>query len=132
MNTSRTGAWVLKERPIIACSWYIIDAYSVPSPVEVKSRRCGDRGPYPGEKAQLFAYCLLVEEMTGKPVFSGVIQFADRQWAVPFWAAERRKILAILDEMRALQGAVSVRRNHSQAGKCRGCGFRAVCGQALA
>jgi CRISPR-associated exonuclease Cas4 len=113
---------------------YVIDAGGAPSPVEVKSRSAGARGPYPGEKAQLYAYCLLVEEMTGKPVTSGVIQFADRQWTVPFGAAERREILGILGEMRALQGAANVRRSHSHAGKCRGCGFNAagVCGRALA
>ena len=29
----------------------------------MKSRACGAKGPYPGEEAQLFAYCLLVEDV---------------------------------------------------------------------
>jgi CRISPR-associated exonuclease Cas4 len=110
---------------------YVVAPSGSPMPVEVKSRHCGERGPYPGEKGQLYAYCLLVEEMTGKAVSCGVIQFSDRQWTVPFGEAERREILALLGEMRALQGATDVRRSHSRAGRCRGCGFRAVCGEAL-
>jgi CRISPR-associated exonuclease Cas4 len=102
-------------------------------PVEVKSRSSGGRGPYPGETAQLFAYCLLVEEVTGEPVRSGVIAFADRRWPVAFGKRERRDILSILADMRDMQGRAAVSRDHAQAGKCRGCGFRAadVCGQAL-
>jgi CRISPR-associated exonuclease Cas4 len=42
-------------------------------PVEVKSRACGDRGPYEGEVAQLVAYCLLVEDVLGEPVPYGVL-----------------------------------------------------------
>ncbi len=102
-------------------------------PVEVKSRSSGVRGPYPGEKAQLFAYCLLIEEVTDERIRSGVIEFADRKWSVAFGRRERREILGILEDMRDLQGRAEVGRSHAQAGKCRECGFRAadVCGQAL-
>jgi CRISPR-associated exonuclease Cas4 len=102
-------------------------------PVEVKSRSCGGKGPYPSETAQLFAYCLLVEDVMGEPVREGRLQFPDQTWAVAFGADQRRMILAVLDEMRHAQGAPNVQRNHTHAGKCRGCGFRApnVCGQAL-
>jgi hypothetical protein len=63
---------------------------------------------------------LLVEEMTGKRVSSGVIQLADRKWSMPFGAAERREILGMLNEMRAFQGAADVRRSHAGTGKCMG------------
>lgn len=112
---------------------YVIRTPEGAIPVEVKSRACGAQGPYPGERAQLFAYCLLVEEVIGEKVRSGEIQFADRKWSVTWGVEQRRTILGILDEMRAMQGAADVKRSHTQAGKCRGCGFRApsVCGQAL-
>jgi hypothetical protein len=53
---------------------------------------------------------------------------------VPFGHRERRALLAILAEMRELEGAADVRRSHNHAGKCRGCDFNApaICGQALA
>jgi CRISPR-associated exonuclease Cas4 len=113
---------------------YIVRVADSLVPVEVKSRSCGARGPYPSERAQLFAYCLLVEEAVGERIRSGVVEFADRKWPVAFGDRERREILHILEEMRSMQGRAEVSRSHSQAGKCRGCGFRAsdVCGQALA
>ena len=112
---------------------YIVRTKDGLVPVEVKSRESGARGPYPSEKAQLFAYCLLVEEVMGEPVRSGVIAFANRRWPVAFGERERRDILGILADMRSMRGRAVVSRDHAQAGKCRGCGFRApdVCGQAL-
>jgi CRISPR-associated exonuclease Cas4 len=112
---------------------YVIRTTDGAIPVEVKSRSCGPRGPYAGEKAQLYAYCLLIEDVMGAPVRAGVIQFADRKWPVIFGDEQRQDILGILAEMRQLQGAADVRRSHANAGKCRGCGYRPVdiCGQAL-
>jgi CRISPR-associated exonuclease Cas4 len=100
-------------------------------PIELKSRSCG-RGPYDGEKAQLFAYCLLVEETLGKPVSSGILKHADRDLTVPFGERERAWVSSLLEEMRSCQNSRDVPRSHSHAGKCRGCGVRASCDQALA
>jgi CRISPR-associated exonuclease Cas4 len=112
---------------------YIIRARDGTFPLEVKSRRCGT-GPRDSELAQIWAYCLLVEEEAGTPVRFGLLQYADRKWPVPFGHRERRALLAILAEMRELEGAADVRRSHNHAGKCRGCDFNApaICGQALA
>jgi CRISPR/Cas system-associated exonuclease Cas4 (RecB family) len=72
----------------------------------------------------------------GIPARSGSAsyKYADRKWPVPFGHRERRALLAILAEMRELEGAADVRRSHNHAGKCRGCDFNApaICGQALA
>ena len=113
---------------------YVVQTPDGAVPIEVKSRACGAKGPYPGEEAQLFAYCLLVEDVTGGPVRAGILQFADRQWPLTFGERERRRLLGILDEMRDARQERDVKRSHAQAGKCRGCGFRAadVCGQSIA
>ncbi|MGE4043416.1 MAG: hypothetical protein AB7F35_01090 [Acetobacteraceae bacterium] len=127
------------ERPLVSHRYRltgkpdcIIRARAGTFPLEVKSRRCGT-GPRAGEVAQVWAYCLLVEEETGTPVRFGMLQYADRKCTVPFGDQERRQILAILQEMRMLEGAPDVGRSHDHAGKCRRCGFNApgVCGQAL-
>ncbi len=112
---------------------YIVKTDAGPVPVELKSRSCGERGPYEGEKAQLFAYCLLVEEAWGTSVKSGIIKFRDREWNVPFGDQERRWIIGTLDRMRRAEGQRDVPRDHKQAARCRRCGYRApeVCGQAL-
>jgi CRISPR/Cas system-associated exonuclease Cas4 (RecB family) len=44
-------------------------------PAEIKSRACGSRGPHPSERAQLLAYCLLVEEAFNASVHAGVLQY---------------------------------------------------------
>ena len=98
-------------------------------PVEVKSRACGKWGPYEGERAQVLAYCLLVEEEFGGRVSHGVIEYRDRRVTVPFGERERREIVALLAEMEAMREA---HRSHSQAARCRSCGFRGRCSEALA
>jgi CRISPR-associated exonuclease Cas4 len=102
-------------------------------PVEVKSRSCGRSGPHDGEKAQLFAYCLLLEDATGGAVRSGVIEYGNCHHRVPFGDTERNWILGILAEMRAAGCARDVARNHRHARRCAACGFRngGTCGQAL-
>jgi len=55
----------------------------------------------------------------GEPVPHGILQFVDREVPVPF------------TEMRGLDGAGDVHRDHEHAGKCRTCGFRAGCGEGV-
>jgi CRISPR/Cas system-associated exonuclease Cas4 (RecB family) len=102
-------------------------------PVEVKSRSCGKSGPYDGEKAQLCAYCLLVEELTGTTVRFGVIQYVDRECRVPFGNRERSYIADLLARIRQAKSLVQIGRSHTHARRCQTCGFRSadVCGQAL-
>jgi CRISPR/Cas system-associated exonuclease Cas4 (RecB family) len=99
-------------------------------PVEVKSRSFG-RGPHDGEKAQLFACCLLVEEW-GQPVRERILQYADREMRMPFGDNERAWLLGLIAEMQRYESAADVARSLSQARKCQRCGVRANCGQALA
>lgn len=98
-------------------------------PIEVKSRACGRRGPYPGERAQLLAYCLLVEEQFGGTVHAGVLQYRNRNVTVPFGDKERHEIIALLKEVDAVRDP---RRSHGQAARCRACGFSGDCAEALA
>lgn len=107
---------------------YVVREASGLVPVEVKSRACGPRGPYASERAQLLAYCLLTEEALGGNVISGVLEYRDRRIVVPFGATERQEITALLTRMEAERDA---HRSHDQAGRCRGCGFRTQCDEAL-
>jgi len=97
-------------------------------PVEVKSRACGAHGPYPGERAQLLAYCLLAEEALGERVAAGDLRYRDRTVSVPFRDRERREITALLQ---AMEGDRDAHRSHDQAARCRRCGFRDRCDEAL-
>jgi len=60
------GATLVSRRyGLIGRPDYVIRTKDVVCPVEFTSRSSGRRGPYPGDMAQLFSYCLLVEEVTG-------------------------------------------------------------------
>lgn len=98
-------------------------------PVEVKSRACGPRGPYASERAQLLAYCLLTEDALGGTVTSGLLEYRDRRVVIPFGESERQEIAALLMQMDMERDA---HRSHQQAARCRGCGFRTQCSEALA
>jgi CRISPR/Cas system-associated exonuclease Cas4 (RecB family) len=113
---------------------YVLATPEGMAPVELKRRRSLKGGPRDGDRAQLYTYCLLLEDTRGVTVHQGYIEYSDRRYAVPFGSKERRYIIGVLDEMRGRRRAANVGRDHAHAGKCRACGFNApgICGQELA
>ena len=110
---------------------YILEERGELIPMERKSRTLTAFGPYDGERLQLAAYCLLLEEHTGRPVHRGRLEYRNRTVDVPFDAALRAALLETLHELKQLRRAREVRRNHSQPARCRGCGFRQRCADSL-
>jgi CRISPR-associated exonuclease Cas4 len=98
-------------------------------PVEVKSRKNTTGQSYPGERDQVLAYCLLVEGALGGTVSHGQLQYANGRVDVPFGPREREHIVALLEYMDDVQ---EPHRSHNQAARCRKCGFRDQCSEALA
>lgn len=99
-------------------------------PIEVKPTRRAAQ-PYESDVLQLAAYCLLVEDTTGRPPPSGLIVYADRQWEIPYTDGLRTALLATLDAIRADRRAADVPRSHAIPARCRACGFRTECGQEM-
>jgi CRISPR-associated exonuclease Cas4 len=99
-------------------------------PVEVKSTPAPEI-PYLGHLLQLAAYCLLIEEATGRTPPHGLLKYADALYEVDFTQELRRELLDTMAEMRQDRLAENVKRNHHQPGKCLACGFRDVCEEAL-
>jgi CRISPR-associated exonuclease Cas4 len=64
-------------------------------PVELKSRTSPENGPARSHLVQVWAYCLLVEDWTGRSPPFGVLRYADREYRVPWDAEARRDLLAI-------------------------------------
>jgi CRISPR-associated exonuclease Cas4 len=101
-------------------------------PVELKSGKAPRTGPHKAQLAQLAVYCLLIEDQFQTTVVEGIIEFSDSSITVPFNSQMRAWILSLIDEVQeAKQQGARPRRSHNQPGRCRGCGFRESCREAL-
>jgi CRISPR-associated exonuclease Cas4 len=125
------------ERPLVAARYglvgkpdYLIERGGAMIPVEVKPGRQAPH-PYPSDLMQLAAYCLLVEATTGHAPPYGYLRYANATFRLVYTPAVRRRLVALLAEMRELLDADDVARSHDDPRRCAGCGFRAVCDDAL-
>jgi CRISPR-associated exonuclease Cas4 len=96
-------------------------------PVELKSRPAPARGPFPSHLVQLAAYCLLIEETTGRAPPFGVLRYRDREVVVPYDTTARRRVL----EARAGRIARYDGRATPSPAKCAGCPWSPSCDASL-
>ncbi len=106
---------------------YLIETRDGPVPVEIKSRNSPRVGPRDGDVAQLTAYCVLVEEVTGTAPPHGIVEYSDRHWRIEYTPQARRELLQVVNDIRESQDWGSIHRSHNQPARCRACGFRNVC-----
>ena len=109
---------------------YLVLERGVPCPVEVKPGRT-DNHPRDGDVLQLGAYCLLVEETERRRPPHGYLRYADRTFEVPYTDELRAAVLEVLEDMRRDLAEAEVLPRHEEAGRCRACGFREECGEAM-
>jgi len=126
------------ERPLVSRSCgltgkpdYLVETANGLIPVELKSRNCSRSGPHAGEVAQVTAYCVLGEDTFGATPPHGILQYADRAWPVRYNQTDRKRLLHTLDEMREARNCRTVHRDHQHVARCRACGYRNVCDEAL-
>ncbi len=93
-------------------------------PVELKSRSSPPAGPTPSHRVQVAAYCLLIEEATGRVPPFGAIRYGDgHEFRIDWTPAARASLLALRAEMdRPYDGRATPSR-----AKCARCGWRAGC-----
>jgi CRISPR-associated exonuclease Cas4 len=92
-------------------------------PVELKHRPAPRRGPFPSHVVQLGAYCLLVEEATGRPPAFGLLRYDDGDVPIAWDTALRDRVLATLARATApYDGAAD-----PSPAKCRGCVWSPSC-----
>ncbi len=132
-----TRAWGKVEKPLYDASLglsgrpdYLVEQHGRIIPVEVKSGRAPE-APYDSHIFQLAAYCLLVQRRYGRRPPYGIIHYADRDFAVDYTPELEMALLEQLAEMRRDEYRTYVPRSHSEAARCRRCGFRSVCDQKL-
>ena len=136
---SDVRAWGPVEKPMFSPAYrlagkpdYLVKERRVIVPVEVKSAAAPADGPRAGHIMQLAAYCLLVEETTGRRPAYGIVKYADKTFSVENTDELRSALLDLLDEMRQALSVGRATRSHADARRCAGCGYRHACGERLA
>lgn len=136
--SSDTRAWGRVDAPLVSRRLgltgrpdYLVREKGGLVPVEVKSGAAPSTGAHAAHVYQLAAYCALVAEAYGQRPVYGLIQYRDRLLRVPYTPLLEQELLAILAQMRAGLVEADVARSHESASRCRGCGLREDCDQAL-
>lgn len=135
-----TGAWQAVERPLFSRRYrltgkpdYVLEDGGAIIPVEVKPNRTAP-APRESDVMQLVAYGVLVEETLGQgraaPPY-GLLKYRDAVFQIDFTDDLRARLVDLMEAMRRDASAREVARSHSDPPRCRACGFRAECGQAL-
>ena len=109
---------------------YLVETADSLIPVEVKSRSCPSTGPRLADLMQLISYCLLVEDKFRTCPPHGIIAYADRHELIPYTPQQRQAVLNVVTEIAGAEGSAP-HRTHRQPGRCRRCGYRAVCDESL-
>lgn len=99
-------------------------------PVELKSRSA-PRTPYRGHILQAGAYCLLVEAALGRRPSMALLQYSDRSVPIPYTRELEAAVRLAADRIHS-HPSILPDRSHNSPARCRACGFRSECDQALA
>lgn len=110
---------------------YVLMVEGSQIPVEVKTGR-RPRGPLFSHILQVAAYCLLLEERSGKSVPYGLLKYGVDQHVIEFDESLKETLLEKIDDMKAIANGKPVHRNHGRASKCAGCSRREICPERLA
>ncbi|SRR5579885_941894 len=129
-NRPLTRPLASRQYGLIGKPDYLIETAEGLIPVEIKSRRCPTAGPHVPDITQLIAYCVLVEDKFRTRPPHGVVAYADRHELVPYTPQQRETILTLVREI-AGADRCAPHRNHQQQARCKRCGFRAICDEAL-
>jgi CRISPR-associated exonuclease Cas4 len=96
-------------------------------PVELKSRATPRGGPPASHQIQVAAYCLLVEESTGRTPPFGLLRYGDGgEFRIEWTDGLRQRVLELRREMAAPYDG----RARPSRGRCSGCAWRFSCDQA--
>lgn len=94
-----------------------------PVPVEVKSRPAPGGSPPFSHRVQLWAYCLLLEEATGRSPPFGVLRYPEGEFRIRWDDAARRELL----RLRAEAAEPYDGRANPSPGRCAHCPWVTVC-----
>jgi CRISPR-associated exonuclease Cas4 len=105
---------------------YVIKMEDKVIPVEEKKGRT-PKGPLFSHILQIAAYCLLIEESTGKAPPYGLLKYPEQQHEIEYNEDLKKVLLEKLQEMRNILDGGEAHRNHNRPGKCRSCSRNEAC-----
>lgn len=108
---------------------YLVEQDGRLIPVEIKSGR-SHAGPRRSHRMQLAAYCRLVEAVFARRPPHGILRYTDRSYTIPFDQHQEAELAGVIHQIRARLGHEQDR-SHASPERCRACGFRNDCDQAL-
>lgn len=138
--SSDVGAALPVTKPLVSQRYsltgkpdYLVQIERGIVPVELKSGNIPrNRRPHESNLMQLAAYCLLVEETMAVSVPYGVIKYRDGSIRIRFTETLRHGLLDVLPRIQAAKSQpIDCHRSHRHAARCRTCGYRPVCSEAL-
>lgn len=109
---------------------YVIKEDGVKIPVEIKTGRV-PKGPFFSHILQIAAYCVLIEDETGRSPTHGIVKYGDKEFEIEFDGELKNLLLEKVNEMREIFQTEDVHRNHNRDGKCRNCSRREICPESL-
>jgi CRISPR-associated exonuclease Cas4 len=134
---SDVGSGRQLQRPLFSARYgltgkpdYVLSIDGNYVPVEVKPSRRSNQ-PYDSDLMQLAAYCLLIEEHSGRAPAYGLLRYAEHTFRLEYTEGVRAELLTILEEMRELLDADDCERSHDDERRCASCGFVEICEEAL-
>jgi CRISPR-associated exonuclease Cas4 len=98
-------------------------------PVEVKTARGGRLRE--GDRLQMGAYLVLLEEATGERPPWGVVKYRNGRFRVRNTPQLRKEVLATAARIREKRAGGNGGRSHRNPARCRACGLRDTCREAL-
>jgi CRISPR-associated exonuclease Cas4 len=132
------NGWRATDQPLVSRRFglvgkpdYVIESRGSLIPIEVKPGRAASE-PYESDLIQLAAYCLLIEDSTGRAPPYGLLRYATHSFRLDYTPAIRDALLDLLDDLRADRDSDDVPRSHDQPARCRACGFWSQCDDRLA
>jgi CRISPR-associated exonuclease Cas4 len=129
-KTTRPEMLVSKSHGISGRPDFILQQGGADIPVEVKTGRV-PRGPLFSHIVQVAAYCLILEDLNGKPVTHGLLRYGTVEHEVEFTPDLKKLVLEKAADIRKARTAGGAHRNHNRPSKCRGCSRRNVCPEKL-
>jgi CRISPR-associated exonuclease Cas4 len=130
IDMGKAKAFKSEKYGLIGRPDYVIKMGDKVIPVEEKKGRT-PQGPLFSHILQIAAYCLLIEEETGKAPPYGLLKYPEHEHEIEYNEDLKKALLQKMDELREVMRTGNVHRNHNRPGKCANCSRRDACPERL-